>query len=744
MTAGQPVVPASASSTSALADLPAKSNGNGHHNGNGHRPPFMLAQKAASTSLLPRLNGAEIDFFSPDGGKTILPASRLGPTALAFVAYWYVATRWRAQKIAEAPLMVVAEDQQNGSEEWLADHELAPLLDAPSPDYDMGELLERSSRYLDNGGECLWVIDRDRTDTPARLTPFRRGEFTVRQTADRLYGEFVITTARGPEPKRPEQVCYFRDDAGETWGSAPRSRLDAAVAWLRLGEEARQTIRDALENGVWPSLLVQFDPEWNPDDDEWERVKQELNAYAQPGNRFKAQGLQGGGSAQQLGARLRDMVPDEILNRVESVVAAVSGVPAIVLQFQVGMENSPWSQMEQARRMAYDDCVQPAWRKLERVLTRQLLRLDDPDPTHFVRFDTSNIAALQLDREKAAAAAVAMGDAASVNERRMVMGLEPATPKQDPDGRADEIPELQPAPPAPIPFAPDATTQDGTAASGASGGKRGPGPDSKLANKRHGVLALHAALRAESRGQWESHALVLLQKDATEIERVVRTTLVRKSSPPRIVAKASEREIVELVMADVRAYLHASAFEWQKIAQQLARQGAERATAVIAADLGITYNQLHAAVVDFAKREAAALITHISDTTRETVADVIVKGLEAGKPVEAIARDVGESGAFAPSRATMIAQTESTKAYAGGPVKALQAFAKSTGRTFTKRWAGVLDDRERDSHISLEGETQFIERAFSNGLQFPGDPSGDPEEIVNCRCALVLSEVADE
>lgn len=53
-----------------------------------------------------------------------------------------------------------------------------------------------------------------------------------------------------------------------------------------------------------------------------------------------------------------------------------------------------------------------------------------------------------------------------------------------------------------------------------------------------------------------------------------------------------------------------------------------------------------------------------------------------------------------------------------------------------KIWIATPDDRTRPSHIKMDGEEQDIDVAFSNGLMYPGDPSGAPGEVWNCRCTL--------
>ena len=63
--------------------------------------------------------------------------------------------------------------------------------------------------------------------------------------------------------------------------------------------------------------------------------------------------------------------------------------------------------------------------------------------------------------------------------------------------------------------------------------------------------------------------------------------------------------------------------------------------------------------------------------------------------------------------------------------------AKEKGADVVKQWDSTLDARTRDSHAQVDGEIKELDEKFSNGLRFPGDPSGGAAEVVNCRCALL-------
>lgn len=55
----------------------------------------------------------------------------------------------------------------------------------------------------------------------------------------------------------------------------------------------------------------------------------------------------------------------------------------------------------------------------------------------------------------------------------------------------------------------------------------------------------------------------------------------------------------------------------------------------------------------------------------------------------------------------------------------------------TKRWV-VNSSNPRASHAALDGEEVGIDEDFSNGMPWPGSFTGDPEDVANCQCSLVI------
>lgn len=130
-------------------------------------------------------------------------------------------------------------------------------------------------------------------------------------------------------------------------------------------------------------------------------------------------------------------------------------------------------------------------------------------------------------------------------------------------------------------------------------------------------------------------------------------------------------------------------------------------------------------------------ITEISDTTSEQVMRIVRQGRAEGLGQADIARMIrSKSPALALWRSEVIARTETHSA----SNFAAQGAAEETGLPLKKEWVAVQDDRTRDAHSGVDTKPIPLNEAFDvNGdtLQYPGDPSGQPENTINCRCASV-------
>jgi HK97 family phage portal protein len=143
---------------------------------------------------------------------------------------------------------------------------------------------------------------------------------------------------------------------------------------------------------------------------------------------------------------------------------------------------------------------------------------------------------------------------------------------------------------------------------------------------------------------------------------------------------------------------------------------------------------------DALDRRSSRAFDYINETTVEGVYSTIDKGIDAGKTVQEIAgdlrskfSDIKEIG----SRAMTIARTEVLTAVSLGQGAAMRDAAKLVP-DLMKMWISADDDRVRETHVELHGDVVPHDEEFKNGLQFPRDPSGPGDEVINCRCTWIM------
>lgn len=690
-------------------------------------PPSPNGKGAPANETKALVDTSGLRFFSPDGrtfypllGSTSSDTSAVTRhTAFAAAIYAYAAITYRAEKVSEPPLMVV-EDDGDGNEEWLPDHPLATLLAEPSPDLEMDQLLYLTRVYRDITGGALWVLNRNLAGETGAITVFDHDCFGVEPaTVDgtpRIFGRFKVETRTGERTFRPDEVIYFREPHPHSWrrGLAP---LDVALGTLNLGLQAQSTVKDILKNALFPSVVIQADKEWAPSDEEYERWKALLQQYAEREHKGKPLALTGGGTATVVSQTLRNLMPDEVLDRVEASVAAAFGVPPVVLGFLVGLKNSPWSQMAEARRMTYEDTIEPMWRRDERTLTRRLLRPVDPDPRRLIRFDTSQVRALQADRKTQTQIAEHSREFATVNEQRALAGLDPL-PAGDP--RGDLIPGIDLRPSA----TPPATAGEPKAAA-TPATKGAPGAEAK---RNLWWLGFDVATKAQE-PLWRTAVADQLERDRDEIARLAVEHLQpgKKENPTD--PESFLRALAEYLDGPAKA-------AWRTVVGPLIASTGESAVKRVAAELGVAFDVLQPGLLDYTQREAAWLITQVTDTTKQAVRDALAAGLAAGDGIDALARRIRESdAAFGESRAELIARTETTRVANGAQQESLARYAATEGARVVKTWLATLDSRTRDAHAALHGTTLEIDATFPNGLKAPGEP--------NCRCTLIYEITED-
>ena len=118
---------------------------------------------------------------------------------------------------------------------------------------------------------------------------------------------------------------------------------------------------------------------------------------------------------------------------------------------------------------------------------------------------------------------------------------------------------------------------------------------------------------------------------------------------------------------------------------------------------------------------------------QKKIASEISRGFSTGSTFSEIARNVAAYAGISRNNAKRIVRTEGHRIMETAAYHAQQK-AKDRGADVVKVWDASLDARTRPTHAKVDGEVKELNEKFSNGLKYPGDPSGSAAEVINCRC----------
>jgi HK97 family phage portal protein len=139
-----------------------------------------------------------------------------------------------------------------------------------------------------------------------------------------------------------------------------------------------------------------------------------------------------------------------------------------------------------------------------------------------------------------------------------------------------------------------------------------------------------------------------------------------------------------------------------------------------------------AEMTSWLERRSNVFLRQINQTTYNKLKEEFAESLANGESRPELIKRVEKTyGDIEKSRAKTIARTEVHNVTQYGILKGYE----QAGLTI-KIWVTVGDFSVRDSHASQDGEERPINSPFSNGLMYPGEENGSPEEVINCRCSI--------
>ncbi len=153
--------------------------------------------------------------------------------------------------------------------------------------------------------------------------------------------------------------------------------------------------------------------------------------------------------------------------------------------------------------------------------------------------------------------------------------------------------------------------------------------------------------------------------------------------------------------------------------------------------IGINFTQFDENIERMLMRRSQRFARQINETTYNDLRRVLIdRMVESGLNERELRNDINNVMSLTKrQRAETIARTE-----------VFSAINESTNMTFKdngiqrKKWLAAIDERTRPAHAAASGQIVKTEEPFNVGgdrLMYPGDPSGSPGNIINCRCTLI-------
>lgn len=602
------------------------------------------------------------------------------------------------------------------------------IFERPNPMMSKFQLWEATEIFLKLRGECIWVLEfngqRPDGNIPVEIYPQDPARFRPivdPQTKGIAAWEYREDNGDKLYFENGTEIVQFKkyNPYDRLRGLSP---LQAAAMSIRMGDSAR-TYNDAvLRNMGEPGGVLATDQPLSKEvaDD----IRDSFESRHQGPNRAKRLAvLHSGLKYQQTSLSQKDL---EFLSSIKLSNEDILGALRVPKTEVFLYEDVRKETAEVQDRALWTKNLLPEMRYIEDTLWAQFFRVRGDKKT-YGRFDESQIPALQDNLETKARTAkeyFSMGYPLNKINEHFGLGMEDV-PWGDmgylpfnlvPADQVGQTPEPAPAAALPPGFPP----------------KQLPGRPGRIiypvtlpvkppaAIEDKGAVAF----RRQVAQRFQMHMRPLedrftrrLRRLFFEVRQDVLNSFLRESRDAQII------DHMALIVSRAKKQLQTIA---QPYIQDAIEAGGERL-----ADFGITFNAADPLVRELLQHRTGK-IKGIYDTVEDQLRRQLETGYAEHETLTQLADRLRDVFNFASSRATTIARTELSNA-------SNQAFVIGEKQNGVERhqWATAGDELVRNSHAAQDGDIVDVGEPFANGLLFPGDPAGPPEEVINCRCCPV-------
>lgn len=350
-----------------------------------------LPKGAAYSSYFPTWEVTAPQYQQPTAYSLAQLGYRTNEVAYACIDLWM-------KTISEAPIKVY--DKKSGEE--IQDHEFTKFMEQPCPDISQADFWSAIEMYLKIAGFLAWEKDFNNIGSLFAVWPMMPQYCSFMRGQGRLLATIRYQPYTGlPYLDIDRSKCVVFSYVDPLYfGLKPFSPTMVLSDIIGVDNDTTKLVQNFLKNGAFVSGLLKTEQLIDETDAAFARERwQEAHGGASNAGNVAVVGK--GLEFQAAGNTFRDMVFDQVDARSEARICMTYGVKPILISAKVGMDRSTYSNYEQARKAWYEENVINEWKFLSERVTRDLLPIFDDSPNIVARFDTSEIKALQEDRNAA-------------------------------------------------------------------------------------------------------------------------------------------------------------------------------------------------------------------------------------------------------------------------------------------------------------------------------------------------------
>lgn len=309
----------------------------------------------------------------------------------------YSTIMYKARAITQAPLRAYTGDLDNPKP--LPDTDpLAILARRPNPHQSHIEFAQQSLVYLNIAGENFTVLARERAGAlPIAMFSLRPDRVRIIPGDGGVFGYVYIPEGKSLDdgvPILPEDMIHVKlpnpGDPLEGMGHG-LSPISPIAQSADVDNMVTEFLKIFFEHGAIPQGVLEFNV--SIDESTAALIKERWHEqYGSYRNWSEVGVLDAGAKYSRAGLTFAEMGFDSIDNRNGSRIMAPFGVPAVLVGAMVGLENATYSNVQELRRMCWEDTLIPELLMFE---VEYYHSVRDAQRNAWLMYDLSNVPALQ-------------------------------------------------------------------------------------------------------------------------------------------------------------------------------------------------------------------------------------------------------------------------------------------------------------------------------------------------------------